>query len=188
MKVRPVPDISKFLDSPVVKRALEMASKAHAGQVRKNNNEPYINHPVRIVGILVNEFGMKPSDDVIAAALLHDTVEDCGVSLADIASAINVNVANMVNTLSKPKVPDDAKPARDKAYFENIIYNGSAEVKAIKVADRLDNLRDMNGWPSKKKADYAKEAIDYVLPAAKGNDVAEALLEEQIEVVMTSLV
>ena len=91
------------MDLFLYKNALTFAFQAHEGQTRKYSNLPYIIHPIRVANMVVyySQMSGEPSiwnseEEMIVAGLIHDTVEDCGVSLSTIKSKFGANIANMV--------------------------------------------------------------------------------------------
>lgn len=111
------------------------AMKQHAGARRRWTGEPYISHPARVVGLL-EAFGIN-NPDIIAAAWLHDVVEDCGVTVDTIAKRFGVVTALLVEELTKPCEPF------------------TAAAQTIKVADIADNCRNIGiVAPPAKALDY----------------------------------
>jgi (p)ppGpp synthase/HD superfamily hydrolase len=125
----------------LVTKAAAFAGQAHVWQKRKASNEPYINHLLR-VGHQASEAGMTP--EVIAAAYLHDTVEDTSVTLEDIRKEFPERVVELVRLLTK-WWPDETPPEQKKSfkvkYYAQIL--GDADAIELKLVDRGDNLRDM---------------------------------------------
>lgn len=128
--------------SDIVSRAAELAEKAHGeeGQVRKFTGEPYIVHPRRVAEIVAS---VGCSDAIIAAAWLHDVVEDTKVPLAEIESEFGAEVAEIVSQVSK--VVDGTKIGRENAALINIEHasHGTADAKTVKLADVIDNVSDI---------------------------------------------
>lgn len=121
----------------LVERALEFAKQAHEGQKRKNSNAPYIVHPIAVAKIL-EESGL--SQEVIAAGLLHDTVEDTPVTLEDITEHFGEIVSNIVASHTEDKTKSWEER---KQHTIDVSKSGPIEVKALIVADKLDNLRSL---------------------------------------------
>lgn len=121
----------------IVERALKFAKQAHEGQKRKNSNTPYIMHPIAVAKIL-EESGL--SQEVIAAGLLHDTVEDTPATIEDIADHFGEIVSNIVaaHTEDKTKSWEERKQ-----HTIDVSKSGPIEVKALIAADKLDNLRSL---------------------------------------------
>lgn len=122
------------------------ATAAHARQMRKYTGTPYIEHPLRVADLLI-KFGCT-EPQVIAAAILHDTVEDTDVTLEHIKQYFGDDVAYLVNGCTEPQYPlgEDGKrlnrEARKQLDLEHYA-KGDARVQAIKVADLIDNTSDI---------------------------------------------
>ncbi len=162
--------------STLLEKALLFAKKAHAGQ-KRDNGDPYFIHPKRVVAILHDELGIT-DETVLAVAALHDTIEDCEVTREDLVREFGELIASMVMLLTKSKETRH-NPSLVKAYLDQIKAS-SKEVQLIKLADRLDNIRDLNRCPDGKKvARYAKETSEIFLPWAEKIEkkIAEKYLE-----------
>ena len=123
----------------MVNRAIAFATKAHEGQLRKGTQRPYIVHPIE-VGDIVST--MTRDEEIISAAILHDTIEDCcGITKEILAEEFSERVANMVAQESEDKSKSwiDRKTATIRHLEEAPI-----EVKMIGLADKLSNMRDIN--------------------------------------------
>ena len=132
--------------------ALNYAFEKYNNLKRKLTGLPYIIHPIRITLILrAAGYSEFQNEDLMVAALLHDLIEDTNITYDDIKKNFNLKVANIVKELSKPKNIEKDEWLKS---FENV----SEEAKIIKIADRIDNLRDMVNWPDNKKKSYAKQA------------------------------
>jgi (p)ppGpp synthase/HD superfamily hydrolase len=158
-----------------ITRAFSIATKVHAGQFKKGNKiEPYINHPLRVALILTEELRINDID-LVCAALLHDTLEkdtNNNHSLLQdrLKKQFGERVYNIVYTLSKPKVKNDEKERILGQYFQNIA-RGSEDVRYIKLADRLDNIRNLkNAIHRDKVLRYKEETQKYVVPIAEKTD------------------
>src|SRR5690554_853846 len=123
--------------------ALKFATKAHKGQTRKYTEEPYIEHPKRVVALLKS---VKHTPEMIAAAYLHDVVEDTEVSNEDIKNRFGAQVASLVEELTdeyeKAKYPNLNRRARKEREVKRQA-NMSPAAKTIKLADVIDNTRDI---------------------------------------------
>lgn len=172
------------LDAALLARVLRAAWTAHDGQKRKSG-EPYIVHPLRVAFCVAEELGARDTD-LVAAALLHDTVEDTDLTLAGVEHLAGPRVRTLVDLLTKPKLDD--KKALDRIYFAKL-REGDAGASIVKCADRIDNLRDMkgSGWPETKKRAYIAEAREKILPVAeeKCPDAASVLARVALEVEKT---
>lgn len=127
----------------VFDRAIVFATSAHSGQIRKADGRPYILHPMAVASIV----GAYTTDnEVLAAAVLHDTVEDAGVTKDELAEKFGSRVADLVCALSENKRRDmDAADSWMKRKAETVaeMATASYDVKLICLADKLANLRDM---------------------------------------------
>lgn len=149
-----------------VARAYQIAERAHHGQLR-DEGAPYIEHPLRVALIAATELGLcDPA--IICAALLHDVVEDTTVTLAEVGKACGDEVAHFVALLTKERVADPAlKRAATRDYLKRIADDSPA-VLALKLADRLDNLRSVAVLPDwEKRRKYLQETYWQYLPVAQ---------------------
>ena len=122
----------------LVRKAHAFAAKAHAGVFRKWSGEPYIEHPERVAARLA---AMGFPAEVVAAAFLHDVVEDTPVSGAEIAAEFGPEVAALVAEVTKPIVK--ANRAGRKAAFRAHLAKASYYGACIKLSDELDNSRNV---------------------------------------------
>tara|TARA_A200000159_G_scaffold83110_1_gene76864 strand:+ start:1220 stop:1729 length:510 start_codon:yes stop_codon:yes gene_type:complete len=127
-------------DSPIIDKAKMLAGKAHKGQVRKYTGLPYIVHPIEVANILQT---VNHTDDMVAAALLHDVVEDCDYTVEDIANEVSPAVAKLVEGLTDVSKPEDGNRAVRKALDKDHLAKQSAEVQTIKYADIISNTQDI---------------------------------------------
>ena len=124
--------------SDIVERALAFATAAHASidQRRKYTNDPYIVHPIAVSEIVAGT-GARPA--MIAAALLHDVVEDTPVTLPEIEAAFGGEVASLVEQLTDVSQPNDGNRAVRKAIDRDHSAAASPDGQTIKLADLIDN-------------------------------------------------
>jgi len=120
--------------------ALCFATAAHAGQVRKYTGAPYIEHPVAVAELLRP---VNATPEMLPAALLHDVVEDTAVSQADVYSLFGPVVGDMVAWLTEVSKREDGNRAARKAKYRAHIAAAPPWVKTIKLADLIDNARDI---------------------------------------------
>src|SRR5262245_5507236 len=118
----------------IVARARAMATRAHAKQVRKYTAEPYIVHPEEVARI-VAEAGLPPA--VVAAAWLHDVIEDCGVTADEIAAEVSPEVARLVLEVTDVSKPTDGTRAVRKRLDRDHLATASPEGQSIKLADLI---------------------------------------------------
>ena len=162
--------------------AIEFALQAHQGQIRKDGR-PYIIHPLS-VGMILQGAGY--SEDVVIAGILHDIIEDTEFTKADIEQKFGASVANMVASVTEDFSIEDWNTRMD-TYIETI-KNSSDEVKAISLADRLDNRRhlllgieqDPDFWNKfKPKPEQIIEKTEKILEITSNinNEIIEELKE-----------
>jgi GTP diphosphokinase / guanosine-3',5'-bis(diphosphate) 3'-diphosphatase len=153
--------------------AYELAASAHHGQLRKSG-EPYVSHPVAVATILA-ELGL---DDVtVAAALLHDAVEDTGVTLDDLESKFGRDVAHIVDGVTKlERLQFDSKEAQQAATMRKMLVAMAKDLRVllIKLADRTHNMRTIDAveedW---KRRRTAQETLDIYAPLAHRLGIGE---------------
>jgi len=152
-------------DTSIITRAYAIAEEAHEGQLRKTG-EPYITHPLAVATILA-KIGL---DDVtLAAALLHDAVEDTAVTLADIEGGFGAQVAQIVDGVTKlDRVKFASKEAQQAATVRKMLIAMAkdARVLLIKLADRLHNMRTIAAMDEAKQQRIAQETLDIYAPLA----------------------
>jgi (p)ppGpp synthase/HD superfamily hydrolase len=122
----------------LVHSAALFATNAHKDQKRKYTGEPYFFHCVEVAN-LVKEVGGSP--EMIAAAFLHDTVEDCNVPLVDIFRVFGMMVGSLVENLTDISRPIDGNRRRRKEMDRQHTAGGSPDAKTIKLADLISNSR-----------------------------------------------
>ena len=157
-------------ESARIKKAVEIATQAHEGQLRRTG-EPYIIHPLAVKKIL-EEWGMD--EDTVIAGILHDTVEDTNVTLEDIKNEFGESVAFLVDGVTKLSTArngmrdiDTYLPATRDNFLRLMIALGSdIRVLIIKLADRLHNLRTLSALPPDKQKKIAKETLEVFAPLA----------------------
>ena len=151
------------LDFSVVEKAYQTAEKAHLGQTRKSG-DPYITHPIAVAQILA-ELGIGPAG--LAAALLHDTVEDTDYSLDQLRSDFGEEIAMLVDgvtKLDKVKFGDAAQAETVRKMV--VAMSKDIRVLVIKLADRLHNARTWGFVPEEKARSKAQETLEIYAPLA----------------------
>lgn len=116
------------------------AAHAAAGQLRKYSGEPYIVHPVEVAGLVR---AVRHTDEMLAAAMLHDTVEDTDVSIEDIAREFGAEVAYLVGWLTDVSRPEDGNRVARKAIDCAHTAMAPAAAQTIKLADLISNSRSI---------------------------------------------
>ncbi len=147
-------------------RALTFATASHAGQQRKFTAEPYIVHPIAVAAML-RDHG-HPAE-LVAAGLLHDTIEDCGISAAELAALFGAGVAQLVTEVTKVSRQADgnraARVAIDRAHLATISPAG----QTLKLADIIDNCSSAAERDPIFAAAYLAEKRE-LLPVLRGGD------------------
>jgi (p)ppGpp synthase/HD superfamily hydrolase len=151
----------------LVRKAHEFAKVAHEGVYRKWSGEPYVEHPARVAAML-EELGFP--EKVIAAAYLHDVVEDCGISLAELAEKFSPEVAALVAEVSNPKLPKEpGNRAWRKAMAAEHLAKSSYEGASLKLADMLDNGRNVVELAPDFAVGYMPEMSKKLVAVAHGH-------------------
>jgi len=156
-------------------KALAFAAHKHRDQRRKDPEaSPYINHPIALADVLVNEGGVTEVE-VLCAALLHDTVEDTATTQEELVDAFGSRIARIVAEVTDDKRLDKAE--RKRLQIEHAPHI-SHEAKLVKLADKLCNLRDVAERPP-AKWDLARrrEYFDWAKRVVDGLRGAHATLE-----------
>ena len=153
----------KSNDLAVVERAYEVTAQAHKGQKRQSG-EPYITHPVAVAQILA-DLGLGPR--AIAAALLHDTVEDTGYPLDELKAEFGDEVAMLVDGVTKLDRVKYGESAQAETVRKMIVaMSKDIRVLLIKLADRLHNARTWGFVPPEKATRKATETLEIYAPLA----------------------
>ena len=143
--------------------AISFAARAHEGHFRNDGKTPYLAHPLRVMTVLAERFGVRDSE-TLAAAVLHDTIEDTKTDHDDVSERFGRRVADFVAALSKDKrQPEDQ---RERLYHDALAA-APVEVQLCKLADVYDNLLDSEGMAPadrRKKIDKAQQAVDTFQP------------------------
>jgi len=154
--------------------ASKMACEAHAGHRRRYTKRPYVEHPQRVAARVAAHPGSTL--EMVAAAWLHDVLEDTAVSAEAIEEAVSPGVAALVRELTNPSKGSELPRAERKAMDREHLAQISTEAKVIKMIDRLDNLADLSSAPRPFRALYAMESER--LAEAIGD--ADAALREEL--------
>jgi len=165
---------------PTLFKCIQFAALKHKDQRRLDDaKSPYINHPIRVATILAVE-GNISDEIVLMAALLHDTVEDTATTFEEIEENFGKDVCDIVKEVTDNKSLE--KQERKRLQIVNA-KKSSRKAKLVKLADKLDNLRDMNkylpnGWTEERRDQYfvwAKQVVDNLRGT---NEPIEKLLDE----------
>ena len=156
------------IDGERLERAFELGKTAHAGQLRASG-EPYFTHPVAVANLLID---MRLDVDTVITALLHDTVEDCGVELATLAGQFGDDVAQLVDGVTKlSRIAIQSSPSSAQAEnFRKLLLAMSEDVRVllVKLADRTHNMRTLSFIrKEEKRRRIARETMDIFAPLAE---------------------
>jgi len=145
-----------YTETRKVFQALRFAAEKHSSQRRKDRDaSPYINHPIALADVLVNEGGIT-DHVIICAAILHDTIEDTETTAAEITDAFGHEIASIVAEVTDDKSLE--KSVRKQRQIERAVYI-SPQAKLVKLADKICNLRDLANappahWSTQRRIEY----------------------------------
>ena len=162
----------------LVHRAYVYAAKMHRGQVRKSG-EPYLSHPLETAYILAN---MKMDDVTIAAALLHDVIEDTEATFDELTEMFGEEVSRLVEGVTKvSKIHYASKEAYQAENLRKMLMAMTNDIRVIliKLADRLHNVRTLNFAPDEQQKRVAKETVEIFAPLA--NRLGLGLMKTELE-------
>lgn len=158
-------DYMSSLDVDNVRRAYRFADEAHLGQLR-NSGEPYITHPIAVAQQCAE---WKLDAQALMAALLHDAIEDCGVTKPELIERFGVSVAELVDGLTKlEKLEFNTREENQAESFRKMLLAMARDVRVIliKLADRTHNMRTLGDAPREKWARISRETLDIYVPIA----------------------
>lgn len=153
-------------DKKLIRSAFDIAVEAHSEQRRKTG-EPYIYHPIAVAKIVAYEIGLGATS--IAAALLHDVVEDTAYNIEDMERLFGENIARIVSGLTKISRLNKSQDASIQAEnFRKMLLTLHDDVRVIliKIADRLHNMQTMDSMPEHKQVKIASETLYIYAPLA----------------------
>jgi len=157
-----------YLDPADIRRvrdAYRFADEAHLGQYRASG-EPYITHPIAVAGLCAE---WKLDAQAIMAALMHDAMEDCGTTKAELIERFGAPTAELVDGLTKlDKLQFSTREESQAESFRKMLLAMARDVRVIliKLADRLHNMRTMESVSADKRARIARETLDIYAPIA----------------------
>jgi len=150
----------------MVQRAIWFATQAHAGQTRKYTGEPYVNHPVEVMQLVST---VTDDPEILAAAVLHDVVEDTPATIMNIKIGFNRRVAELVDDLTDVSKPEDGNRALRKELDRQHTAKASPDAQTVKLADLISNsLSIIEEDPNFAKV-YMKEKALLLEVLTKGN-------------------
>jgi guanosine-3',5'-bis(diphosphate) 3'-pyrophosphohydrolase len=157
-----------YLDEGDIRRvrdAYRFADEAHLGQFRASG-EPYITHPIAVAGLCAD---WKLDAQAIMSALMHDAMEDCGVTKIELIERFGAPTAEIVDGLTKlDKLQFSTKEESQAESFRKMLLAMARDVRVIliKLADRLHNMRTMEAMVQHKRSRIARETLDIYVPIA----------------------
>lgn len=152
-------------DKELILKAFNLAKDAHS-EVRRKSGEPYILHPIEVATIVAREIGLGPIS--VAAALIHDVVEDSDYTLEDIDRLFGEEIARIIDGLTKISGIFDQNISLQAENFRKMLLTLSDDIRVIliKLADRLHNMRTMESMPIHKQVKIASETLYLYAPLA----------------------
>ena len=152
-------------DLKQVREAYKFADEAHLGQFRASG-QPYITHPIAVAGLCAD---WKLDAQAIMAALTHDTIEDCGITKAELIEKFGAPTADLVDGLTKlDKLQFNTREESQAESFRKMLLAMARDVRVIliKLADRLHNMRTMQSMAADKRMRIARETLEIYAPIA----------------------
>jgi len=158
----------------MISKALIFATQCHENQVRRGSNLPYIVHPIAVASNVRAYCHTKNLTALMTAALLHDVVEDCKVTIQEIAQKFGEEVGHLVLELTS--YPAEIEKMGKTRYLKEKMINMSDDALMIKLCDRLDNVRDYrNIEPESERAqeyfNSTREILEYLSLSRNMNSV-----------------
>ena len=172
-----------IMDSNIILKAAHFAAQKHRDQRRKDRAaSPYINHPLR-VALLLSDIGKVQDEEILAAALLHDTIEDTDTKPADLESLFGTRVLKLVKEVTDNKsLPKDERKRKQIEHAAEI----STDAALIKLGDKISNVIDVTDtppkhWGVKRRREYFDWAEAVVNNLPKINPALEDYFRKVVE-------
>ena len=162
---RLVAESPRNYDLELLRRAYKLAEASHKGQRRKSG-EPYITHPVAVAELLL-ELGMDT--ETLAAAIMHDVVEDTEVTLEQLTQQFGPDIAQLVDGVTKlTQINFSSIEERQAENLRKMLFAMSKDIRVmvIKLCDRLHNMRTGDAWAPQKQRDKSLETMEVYAPIA----------------------
>lgn len=163
--VEKIAEYNPASDEILLRRAYVFSAKEHHGQTRRSG-EPYLIHPLNVAGILAD---MKADDVSIVVGLLHDILEDTGVTKEDLARQFGAEVADLVDGVTKiGKFTFHSREQEQAETFRKMILGMASDLRVIlvKLADRLHNMRTLEHLAPEKRREISRETLEIYAPIA----------------------
>ncbi len=158
-------ELVEAIDRDEIERAFAFACESHEGQERKSG-EDFITHPLGVARICA---GMRLDTATLAAALLHDTVEDTSASLDEVRERFGEEIAQLVDGVTKlTEITFKSRDERQAENYRKMMVAMATDVRVIliKLADRLHNMRTLDALPKQKQMEKARETLEIFAPLA----------------------
>ena len=171
--------LSSYLDPKEVarvERAYKYSEQCHRGQMRQSG-DPYITHPLAVANILAD---MRMDHESLMAALLHDVIEDTGVTKGQISRRFGRTVADLVDGVSKlTEIEFESKAEQQAESFQKMTLAMSRDIRVVlvKLADRLHNMRTLGVLAPAKRRRIARETLEIYAPIAQRLGINDIRLE-----------
>jgi len=165
-------------DEDLLRKAYVFSAKEHHGQTRRSG-EPYLIHPLNVAGILAD---IRADDVSIVVGLLHDILEDTGITKEDLARHFGAEVAELVDGVTKiGKFSFHSREQEQAETFLKMILGMASDLRVIlvKLADRLHNMRTLEFMPEEKRIEIARETLEIYAPIA--NRLGIGAIKGQLE-------
>lgn len=163
--------------------AASFAADKHKNQRRKGSDgHPYINHPLEVANLLV-DVGKVDDDELVVAAILHDTVEDCDVTFEEIKERFGSTVADYVRELTDDKSLPKAERKRLQIEHAPHLTHGA---KQVKLADKISNINDIvenppDDWSLERRKDYVEWGAKVVAGLRGANEHLERRFDKLVQ-------
>ena len=149
----------------MIQEALQFATEKHKGQIRKFDKKNYVEHPKSVAKIIKENKESKKINELVAAAILHDTLEDTNTTEQELRNYFGELVTSLVKELATEE--KEKEKLGKKEYLAKKMTDMSSWGLVIKLADRLDNVSDLNTSPKEFKKKYAEET-EFILEEING--------------------
>ena len=163
--------------SSAINRARTKCKEWHSGQLRKYTGEPYHVHPFEVAHILAS---IGASEEVQIAGLLHDVIEDCGVTKSQIAGLFGARVADLVDMVTDVSKPEDGNRATRKAMDRDHVAKADADGQTIKLADLISNSTSIVEHDPKFAKVYMAEKRELLTVLVRGDQMLYRRAQEII--------
>ncbi|MAY75525.1 MAG: hypothetical protein CMJ31_12585 [Phycisphaerae bacterium] len=169
--------------APLWHGAIAFACRAHLGQTRRDGRTPYAAHVVRVAFSLRDEFGVE-DEEILAAAALHDVIEDTPADYDDVAEAFGDRAARLVATMTKDmRLPE----AEREVLYERGVIDAGRDAWLIKLGDVLDNLRDAASLDDPARGGRLRGRAERLVAAIENAGFSDEAVEKGVELVRAAI-